>query len=145
MQVVFWLHFLTSLCFNGYYFFPPPRIAKITPNTISGDTSIIVPSPKFTTNGCPNTIFLTYKHAANTVGVLTKMRLYRCSTGLVSPLSLFPYAPVTMGGRIVFADLHSHNGPLFFCVGGLSPNRIEFRVNDIVGGVKSSSSEYLVL
>ena len=111
------------------------------PITISGGTSN-KPSPTFIMSPCPDRRFLKYTHPMSTVGMRTNIKLYRCSIGRLSPLPR-SHAPVTSGGRTDFVPCQSRNGPLFRWVGGSSPNRMEFLVKDMDGGVKSSSSELL--
>lgn len=109
------------------------------PNTKSDGTSN-QPSPKLIIRGCPVIKFFIYTKAMTTVGIRTKIKLYKCSTGLVSPC-FSSQAPVTNGGSTDLAALHTTNGSLSRCVCGLGSNSIEEREKLIDGGVNSSSSD----
>ena len=106
----------------------------MTQNTITGGTS-----PKLKIKPCPSTKFLQYTTVISTVGIRINTMLYKYSIGFRSP---FPssHAPVTKAGNDDFVLLQTLNGPLSLWVGASESNSIEFRVNDMDGGVKSSSS-----
>jgi len=105
-----------------------------TAKTIMGGTS-----PKLNIKPCPSIKFLLYTRTIKTVGMRMKIMLYKCSTGLRSPL-LSSHAPVTNAGKKDFVLLQTLSGPLSLCVGASSSNSIEFLVNDIDGRLNSSSS-----
>mmetsp|Transcript_10087 Transcript_10087/g.12774 ORF Transcript_10087/g.12774 Transcript_10087/m.12774 type:complete len:172 (+) Transcript_10087:523-1038(+) len=106
-----------------------------TANTIIGGTS-----PKLNIKPCQSIKFLLYTRAISTAGKRMKTMLYKCSTGLRSPLLSSSHAPVTTAGNKDFVLFQTLSGPLSLCVGASSSNSIEFRVKDTDGRLNSSSS-----